>query len=110
LKRARSLYAEKVAIRKELLSAHRYPVWPINLAPDPDGRFALHQALQEESAARTEYMRILRIFNELIREGTLPDEEPGLFLVSRETGRKLYRLSAMDDEEDQETPFQEMNA
>jgi hypothetical protein len=101
LKRARSLYAEKVAIRKELLSARRYPVWPINLAPDPDARFALYQALQEESAARTEYMRILRIFNEVMREGTLPDEEPGLFLVSRETGRKLYRLSTMDDEEDQ---------
>ena len=33
-------------------------------------------------------MRSLRIFNELMREGTLPDEEPGLFLVSRETGRK----------------------
>jgi hypothetical protein len=101
LKRARSLYAEKVAIRKELLSERRDPVWPINLAPDPGGRFALHQALQEESAARTEYMRILRIFNELMREGTLPDEEPGLFLVSREAGRKLYGLSAMDDEEDQ---------
>jgi hypothetical protein len=55
-------------------------------------------------------MRILRIFNEVMREGTLPGEEPGLFLVSRETGRKLYRLSAMDDEEDQETPFQEMDA
>ena len=54
-------------------------------------------------------MRILRIFNELMREGTLPDEEPGLFLVSREMGRKLYRVSAMDDEEDQETPFQEMD-
>jgi hypothetical protein len=30
-----------------------------------------------------------------------------LFLVSREAGRKLYRLSAMDDEEDQETPFRD---
>jgi hypothetical protein len=59
LKCAHALYAEKVAIRKELLSARRYPVWPINLAPDPDGRFALYQALQEESAARTEYMRVL---------------------------------------------------
>jgi hypothetical protein len=107
LKRARSLYTEKAAIRKELLSERRVRVWPINLAPDPGVRFALHQALQEESAARTEYMRILRIFNELMREGTLPDEEPGLFLVSREAGRKLYRLSAMDDEEDQETPFRD---
>ena len=96
LKRARSLYAEKAAIRKELLSERRDSVWPINLAPDPDGRFALHQALQEESAARTEYMRILRIFNEVMRDGTLPDEEPGLFLVSRETGRKH---TAMDRNE-----------
>ena len=69
MKRARSLYAEKVAIGKELLSARRYPVWPINLAPEPDGRFALHQALQEESAARTEYMLILIIFNEVMRKG-----------------------------------------
>ena len=81
LKRARSLYAEKVAIRKEMLAERRGRVWPINLEPDPDGRFALHLALQEESAARTEYMRILRIANELIREGTLREEEPGLFLV-----------------------------
>ena len=110
LKRARSLYAEKVAIRKEMLAERRGHVWPINLAPDPDGRFALHQALEEESAARTEYMRLLRIFNELRREGTLPEEEPGLFLVGRETGANLYRPSGMGDEEDQETPFQEMDA
>ena len=55
-------------------------------------------------------MRILKIFNELMREEKLPEEEPGLFVVGPETGRKLYRLSAMDDEEDQETPFQEMDA
>jgi hypothetical protein len=71
LKRARSLYVEKVAILKEMLAERRGRVWPINLEPDPDGRFALHLALQEESAARTEYMRILRIVNEFIREGTL---------------------------------------
>ena len=71
LKRARSLYSEKVAITKQLFAERRTRVWPINLGPDPDGRFALHLALQEESAARTEYMRILRIVNEFIREGTL---------------------------------------
>ena len=32
-------------------------VWPIDREPDPDGRFALHLALQEESAARKEYTR-----------------------------------------------------
>ena len=110
LKRARSLYVEKVAILKEMLAERRGRVWPINLEPEPDGRFALHLALQEESAARTEYMRILRIVNELIREGTLLEEEPGLSLVGRAPGTNLYWLSAMDDEEDQETPFQEMDA
>jgi hypothetical protein len=57
---ARSRYAEKVAIRKEKLAERS--VWPINLQPDPDGRFALHLALQEESTARTESMRVLKIF------------------------------------------------
>ena len=41
LKCARSLYTEKVAIRKEMLAERR------GLEPDPDGRFALHLALQE---------------------------------------------------------------
>jgi hypothetical protein len=108
LKRARSLYAEKVAIRKELLAEHRGRVWPINLEPDPDGRFVWHLALQEESAARTEYMRILRNFNKLMRECTLPEEAPGLFLVDRETASYLHWLSTMS-EEDQETPLQEMD-
>ena len=51
-------------------------VWPINLQPDPDGRFALHLALQEESTARTEYLRVLKIFMKLIPDGTPPGEEP----------------------------------
>jgi hypothetical protein len=75
LKRARSIYEEKMAIRRQMVAER--PVWPINLAPDPDGRFALHLALKEESAARTEYMRLLRIFTGLILHGTLPPEEPG---------------------------------
>jgi hypothetical protein len=40
-------------------------------------------------------------------KGRFPDEEPGLFLIDRETGN-LYSLSTMNDEEGQETPFQEM--
>ena len=75
LKRARSRYEEKMAIRRQMVAER--PVWPINLAPDPDGRFALNQALKEESAARTEYMRLLRIFTELILHGTPPEEDPG---------------------------------
>ena len=77
LKRARSLYAKKAAISKEMLAERRGRVWPINLKPDPDGRFALHLALQEESAARTEYMRVLRIYTKLMREGTLPEDKSG---------------------------------
>ena len=73
LKCARSRYEGKIAIRKEMLAERSE--WPISLQPDPDGRFALHLALQEESAARTEYMRLLRIFTELILHGTPSGEE-----------------------------------
>jgi hypothetical protein len=62
--RARSRCEGKVAIRKEMLAEHSE--WPISLQPDPDSRFALHVALQEESAARREYIRVLRIFTKLI--------------------------------------------
>jgi hypothetical protein len=75
LKRTRSRYEEKATIRKEMLAERS--VWPINLQPDPDGRFALDLALKEESAARTEYMRVLRIFSKLILDGTPPEEDPG---------------------------------
>jgi hypothetical protein len=74
LNRARSSYEEKIAIRKETLAERS--LWPINLQPDPDGRLALHLALQEESTARTEYMHVLKIFIKLILHGTPPDEEP----------------------------------
>ena len=75
LKSARARYEEKMAIRRQMVAER--PVWPISLAPDPDGRFALNQALREESATRTEYMRILRIYTELILHETPPEEEPG---------------------------------
>ena len=74
--RARSRYEEKLAMRRQMVGERLE--WPISLSPDPDGRFALNQALKEESAARTEYMRILRIYTELILHGTPPEEEPGL--------------------------------
>jgi hypothetical protein len=69
--RARSRYEEKAAICKEMLAERS--VWPINREPDPDGRFALSVALQEESAARTEFTRVLRIYTELVLHGTPPD-------------------------------------
>jgi hypothetical protein len=72
--RARACYEEKVAIRKQMLAERSE--WPINRQPDPDGRFALNLALKEESAARTEYIRLLRIFMKLILHGALPDQDP----------------------------------
>ena len=72
--RARSRYEEKAAIRKEMVAERS--VWPINREPDPDGRFALSVALQEESAARTEFMRVLKIYTDLIVNGTPPEEDP----------------------------------
>ena len=71
LKRARSRYEGRVAIRKEMLAERSER--PISLQPDPDGRFALHLALQEETTARTEYMRVLNIFLNLILHGTPPE-------------------------------------
>ena len=52
--RARSCYEEKAAIRKKMVAERS--VWPINREPHPDGRYALSVALQEESAARTEFI------------------------------------------------------
>ena len=75
LNRARSRYEAKFAIRKEMLG--KRSVWPIDREPDPDGRFALYLALQDESAARKEYTRVLRILMKLILHGTPPEEEPG---------------------------------
>jgi hypothetical protein len=49
----------------------------MSLEPDPDGRLALYRALHEESAARTEYMRLLTIYTELILHGMPPEEKPG---------------------------------
>ena len=75
LNRARSRYEAKFAIRKEMVG--KRSVWPIDRKPDPDGTFALHLALQEESAAQKEYTRVLRIVTKLILHGTPPEEEPG---------------------------------
>jgi hypothetical protein len=73
--RARSRYEEKAAIRKKMVAERS--VWPINREPDPDGRYALSVALQEESAARTEFMRLLTIHTELILHETPPEEQRG---------------------------------
>ena len=40
-----------------------------------DGNLALHQALVAEAKARQEYIRILRIFTDLVVHGRVPDSE-----------------------------------
>ena len=42
--------------------------------PAPDGSYAVRIARQEESAARNEYMRLLRVVNDLIIQGIIPEE------------------------------------
>ena len=73
--RPHSRYEEKAAIGKKMVAERS--VWPINREPDPDGRYALSVALQEESAARTEFMRVLTIHTDLILHRTPPEERPG---------------------------------
>ena len=41
----------------------------------PDGSAALRNAGRTEQAARGEYMRVLKIFNDLVLYGKIPDEE-----------------------------------
>jgi predicted alternative tryptophan synthase beta-subunit len=42
--------------------------------PAPDGSHAFRIARQEESAARNEYMRLVRVVNDLIIQGIIPEE------------------------------------
>lgn len=46
--------------------------------PSADGRFAFQQALRAENNALAEYNRLLRIFTDLIVDGTIPDENDWL--------------------------------
>jgi hypothetical protein len=43
--------------------------------PSPDGDLALRKALRSENAARAEYMRVLRVFTQLILYGERPEEK-----------------------------------
>jgi hypothetical protein len=43
--------------------------------PAPDGSFAVRQGLLQESAARNEYIRVLKIFTDLVVHGRIPDED-----------------------------------
>lgn len=53
-----------------------------NHTPSPDGGFSVHLAIAAESSARKEYMRVLRLFTDLVLYGKIPEEidsfeEPG---------------------------------
>jgi len=54
-----------------------------NHTPSPDGGFSVHLAIAAESSARKEYMRVLRLFTDLVLYGKIPDdidplEKPGV--------------------------------
>ncbi len=70
---ARERYVSKTNVCKSLLAegAESFPI----TAPDPNGTLALHQALQRESDALQEYMRVLNIFTALVFQGTMPPNE-----------------------------------
>jgi hypothetical protein len=42
--------------------------------PSPDGGFNVHLAIAAESSARKEYMRVLRLFTDLVLYGKIPEE------------------------------------
>ena len=67
-------YREKAAIAR-LLMTDRLAL-PLSERSDPDGAFALDQALRRESEALAEFRRVLRILIELILHGTVPVEDP----------------------------------
>jgi hypothetical protein len=43
--------------------------------PASDGTLGLHQAISAESSARKEYIRVLRLFTDLIVHGRIPSDD-----------------------------------
>lgn len=43
--------------------------------PASDGNLSLHQAISAESSARREYIRILRVFTDLVVQGRIPKDD-----------------------------------
>ena len=74
--RARSRYELKAAICSELMRECVQAMPSQSTTFDPDGALALHHALQLESEARKDYMRVLRICTELTVHGVIPNEDP----------------------------------
>ncbi|MGA7234856.1 MAG: hypothetical protein WBY44_04210 [Bryobacteraceae bacterium] len=71
---AHEQYMFEAKICKALL-AERVETFPNILPPDPDGTLALHQAFQRESGALNEYMRVLKIYTDLVIQGKTPPTE-----------------------------------
>jgi len=44
-------------------------------ACNPDGRYAYLQALRAENDALTSYRRVLRVYQEVVHDGSIPDED-----------------------------------
>jgi len=70
VKAARLRYEEAHARASGELKA-----WTAGEVPFPDGGFGLRQATRAETEAIHEYMRVLRIFNELVVHGKRPPED-----------------------------------
>jgi hypothetical protein len=69
LKQSRTAYQFATAQFAKALSEQNQ-----RLTPAPDGVLAVRQARLQETTARNEYMRVLRIFTELVVSGKPPTE------------------------------------
>ena len=56
-------------------SAAAMKVFREGVLPVPDGGFNLVSALRAEREARTEYLRVLQVFTDLVVSGKQPDEK-----------------------------------
>ncbi len=68
------------------LSRQRFDLYSVNVKeirelsadiPAPDGGFGLARAMRAESAALGEYVRVLRIYSDLVVYGKVPEAEEG---------------------------------
>jgi hypothetical protein len=69
VKTARLKYEFAVAESRRVLAEQKQ--WPL---PAPDGSGAIRNAILEESAARNEYIRTLKVFTDLTIHGKIPEE------------------------------------
>lgn len=70
LDQARERYDFAVTQCRKTLQEHQH-----RLLPPPDGSAAVRLSLRLESDTRAEYMRILRIFTDLIVNGKTPETQ-----------------------------------